>query len=92
MYENIKKKFSLKNISISYVNDGEKCKEIILADLRKSISKVKTASSKKEVYKKFLKHKFELVIISLHHNQIDGIKLLRKIRKSDSEIHAIIRY
>ena len=90
MYENIKKKFSLKNISILYVNDDEKSKEIILKNLKKSISKIKTASSKKEAYKKFLKHKFELVIISLLHNQIDGIKLLRKIRKSDSEIHAII--
>jgi len=79
-----------KDISILYIDNDELIKNILLKMLKKSVIKITMVSSSKKAMKQFKKHKFDLIITALDVQNIDGFKILKKIRKIDPDIHAII--
>lgn len=80
----------LKNMSVLYVEDDEITQIVVRQILKEYVGKVYIASDGEEGYKMFMKYKPEIVITDLKMPVVDGLSLIKEIRKTDSKTGIII--
>ncbi|WP_430882700.1 Na-translocating system protein MpsC family protein [Fusibacter sp. JL216-2] len=80
----------LRNVRVLYVEDDEVTQIIVRQMLKSMVGKVYTASDGVEGLKMYEKHKPDLVITDLIMPEMDGLELIKRIRKFDSECGLLI--
>ena len=76
--------------SILLIDDEEVLLEVVSDDLRESGYTVTTAVSGEEGLKSFKAHEFDLVIIDLKMENMDGLEVSRQIKQMNPEIPVMI--
>ena len=82
--------FDIDHISILYVDNNTSIKKRIHKELINKKINVTVASSSRTALKKFKKKQYDLIITALDLEGINAFRLLKKIRKIEPDIHAII--
>ncbi len=77
--------FQFSDLSILIVDDDPSIREITAAVLRKlELGRIDTASSGEEAFELFKKHNHSLIITDWQMEPIDGLELIRMIRRQDN--------
>ena len=84
MYNNLKDK------KILYIEDDEVVLKNISKLLQNYFAKIYTAFDGEEGYRKFMAHKVDLLVVDIELPKLNGINLIKKIRKFNSTIPIVV--
>ncbi len=77
-------------INVLYVEDNENVREETLNLLEQLFYSVETASNGKEGLEKFKNHKFDMVITDINMPIMNGLEMIKEIKKADKRIPIIV--
>lgn len=80
----------LKNFTVLYAEDEAGLRNNVSELLSLLFKKVHICSDGVEAYEKYRLYKPDLVITDIKMTQMDGMELIRKIRKIDTKIHILV--
>lgn len=80
----------LANIKILYVEDETEAREELYKYLKRRVGKIYAAENGARGMELYCEHKPDIVIADLYMPEMDGIELVRQIRKIDESCHIII--
>ena len=81
---------SLKDKKILYIEDDEVVLKNISKLLQNYFAHIYTAFDGEEGFRKFLEHKVDLLVVDIELPKLNGINLIKKIRKHNSTIPIVV--
>ncbi|MBN1822037.1 MAG: response regulator [Prolixibacteraceae bacterium] len=75
---------------ILVVEDDQDIRELLVETLKRSDFEVDTAENGKTGLEKFRKQKYDLILTDIRMPVMDGLKMLKKIKKEDSRMPIVV--
>ncbi len=79
-----------KQLRVLFVEDNEEARKTIANLLKRFFINLKTATNGKEGLEKFKSEKFDLVITDINMPEMNGLDMLREIKKIDNNVYSIV--